>query len=503
MFFLTILAAAFVRVYLIIRDSVPFAYDMGRDLLWVKDISFYKIPTLIGPAASIWGVYFGPLWFYFLAIPVFIFGGNPLSAVYATAATVVTTGVLAFFLFNKYLGKSHSFTLAVIILFSATSINISTFAFHANLLPLLTLLMIYFCFLAAVRPIFLAFAFLSTSLMFHADPAPAIVFSLIPAFFFFNFKIYKSKDVLKVLVLSVILYVLPFSPQILFEIRNNFIQTKSLIAYFTGENPSLSGQLPIIERLFNRIFLYFDLFKKSFAPQNNTLAFLMLIFGFIGLNRFLMTKRDGKIMVLFKVNLYSLIITFIVFTFLMSVEIKNWYLSGVFVIYTFLLTIALLGFKNFKFPALVFVTIFLFLNLSPFFKIERITESQQDPARLTNQLLALDTIYDDAKGLFAVYVYTPVIYDLNYQYLFWWQTQKGVRILPEDFAYLPNQPDYLRNKEIYAKPGKITDTVYLVIEQGQENEFYTSGEWLKNFEGYQVLWEKDINEAIKLQKRIK
>ncbi|MEK9147136.1 MAG: hypothetical protein AAB639_02980, partial [Patescibacteria group bacterium] len=60
----TLLAAAVLRIYLIARDSVPFAYDMGRDLLWTKDIVFYQTPTLIGPAASIWGVYFGPLWFY-------------------------------------------------------------------------------------------------------------------------------------------------------------------------------------------------------------------------------------------------------------------------------------------------------------------------------------------------------------------------------------------------------------------------------------------------------
>src|SRR3989344_2754944 len=190
---LVLTLAILLRIYLIIRDSVPFAYDMGRDLLWAKDISFYHIPTLIGPAGSIWGVYFGPLWFYFLSIPLLISGGHPISAVYFTASTIILTGALAYFLFFKYIGKRLAFILAIIILFSAALINISTFAFHANLLPLLTFLTIYFCFLAIVKnPIYISLSFLFVSLMFHADPAPAVVFTSIPMFVFWFFKLYKK-----------------------------------------------------------------------------------------------------------------------------------------------------------------------------------------------------------------------------------------------------------------------------------------------------------------------
>src|SRR3990170_2666576 len=120
-FLLLIFAAIIFRVYLIFRDSVPFAYDMGRDLLWAKDIVFYKEPTLIGPAASIWGVYFGPLWYYFLSIPLIF---------------------------------------SIIILFSSQMINLSLFAFPANITPILTLCMIYFLFLAVTKnPLFISASF--------------------------------------------------------------------------------------------------------------------------------------------------------------------------------------------------------------------------------------------------------------------------------------------------------------------------------------------------------
>src|SRR3989344_7389979 len=108
MIIIAAVAATIFRVYLIFRDSIPFAYDMGRDLIWTKDIAFYKIPTLIGPAGSIWGVYFGPLWFYFLSIPLFLSGGNPISAVYASLVTVVAAGFLAYFLFKNYFSYKYS-----------------------------------------------------------------------------------------------------------------------------------------------------------------------------------------------------------------------------------------------------------------------------------------------------------------------------------------------------------------------------------------------------------
>src|SRR3989338_3617529 len=503
-FLLLIFAAIIFRVYLILRDSVPFAYDMGRDLLWAKDISYYHIPTLIGPAASIWGIYFGPFWYYFLSIPLFLSGGNPLSAVYATFATIVSTGLLAYFLFKKYLTKQYALIFLTIILFSAALINISTFAFHANVLPLLTLVTVYLSFLSVVKnPLFLAAGFLSVSLMFHDDPAPAVVFTSVPVFIFLYFKLYKTKELLKLITLSVFGYIAPFAPQIFFEIRHNFLETKSLVAYFQGKNPSLSGQLPLVPRIVSRLDLYFEFFKSGFA-QNNFFACLFLIIIIIGTFLFLKTNKDKKLSVLFKINLYSFILTFLIFTIFVTVEIKNWYLYGVTVLFAFLIVFALYGVRSYKFVLPLFLTTYVFLNILPFFKKERIVISRSDPAQLTNQLSALNLIYSDSANLpFSVYTFTPSIYDYNYQYLFWWQGIKLGRGQPEDFAYLPNVPDYVRNKGIYAKNTKPTDTIYLIIEKGKENEFYTKENWLKNFDRYRLIWEKNIGNAVIVQKRQK
>ena len=505
MFLLIVVAAIILRIYLITRDSVPFAYDMGRDLLWAKDIAFYGIPTLIGPQGSIWGVYFGPFWYYFLSIPLLLTGGHPLSAVYATASVIILAGFLAYILFKPYFPKIYALTLAIVILFSSTLINISTFAFHANVLPFLSLLMIYFCFLSVIKnPLFISLALFSTSLMFHADPAPAVVFLLIPPFIFIFFKLYKAKDLLKLTALSFLAFFLPFIPQVIFELRNNFIETRSLISYFAGENPSLSGQLPFFQRIMDRSSLFFTFFKVSFTPNNNFFATLFLILIVFGIYKFLKNTKDKNLLALFKISALGFVLTYLIFTLVITVEIKNWYLYGVTILFALLIVFAIYGLRNYRKIVSLFIIIYLVLNTLPFLRNEKKLKSKTDPATLSNQLAAIDSIYNDAKDLsFSVYTFTPSIYDLNYQYLFWWRAVKSKRGLPQDFTYLPDQPSYVRNKNVYATETKTTNTVYLIIENAPENEFYTSKNWLINFKDYQIVWQKDINGAIKLEKRVK
>lgn len=503
MFFLTVFAALILRVFLIWPNSVAFASDMGRDLLWTKDIAFYHTPTLIGPAASIWGVYFQPFWYYFLSLPLLITNGNPVSAVYATSFAIIGTGILGYLFFRNQLGKINAFIFAIAVMFCGELVNISTFAFHANMLPVLTLLVIYFCFLAVIKnTYFLVFSALFSSLMFSADPAPAVVIFPLPILVFLIFKLYKRPEKIKTFIFYVFSYTLPFTPQIIFELRNNFIETHSLINYFLGKNPSLSGHLPFFQRIPDRTLLLLNFLQNNFAGQSTVVAVVLLTFILIGNYLFIKNNKNQKISVLYKINIIALLTTIFIYTFLITVEIKNWYLEGLTVNIVFLITFAVMGSKLKKRLVPIFLTIYLMINLSPFLKTSRLEQLKNDPALLSNQLTAINQIYQDKEKQFSVYVYTPSIYDLNYQYLFWWQGIRQKRGLPDDFAYLPYKPSYVRNKDVYFQ-AKNTDVIYLIIENAAENEFYTSKSWKTNFNDYKIAWSRKINEAIILEKRIK
>lgn len=501
LFWVVVLAAAILRVFLISTRSVVFAFDMGRDLLWAKDISFYHIPTLIGPAGSIWGVYFGPFWFYILSIPLRLTNGNPLSAVYTTMTLVVLAGILAYYFFRNTLKGKYAFLLSIILLFNASMIGTSLFAFHANVLPLLTLLLIYFCYLAIVKKTeAIAIALFFASLMFHADPAPAVVFSAVPFVIYFAFKLYKRKNRIKVILFSIFAYLVPFIPQIIFELRNNFIEVKSLASYFGGNNPSLSGQLPIVQRVINRVEIFYSIFKSGFSGDNNFVALIFLVIILTGLSYFLKRNNSRNLSILFKLLTISTVTIFLIFTFVVTVEVKGWYVCSIPVLYAFFITFALIGFEKYKKLYLVFLAVFLLANTYQYFVHKN--KLVNDPASLSNQLEAIDTIYQDSNSRdFSVYTYTPAIYDFSYQYLFWWIAVAKHKGLPADFAYLPNQPEYVRNKTIYAKKQVSTSTIYLIIENAEGNQFYTRRDWLNNFKNYNLIWERDINSALTIQKR--
>jgi len=55
------------------------------------------------------------------------------------------------------------------------------------------------------------------------------------------------------------------------------------------------------------------------------------------------------------------------------------------------------------------------------------------------------------------------------------------------------------NKELYSN-GKIASTIYLILENSEQNEFYTKDSWLKNFDSYKLTKEIDINGAITVRK---
>ncbi|MEK7580917.1 MAG: hypothetical protein AAB512_01420 [Patescibacteria group bacterium] len=499
--FSLIVAAFFLRVFLIQKYSFVFAYDMGRDLLWSKDIAFYHIPTLIGPAASIWGIYFGPAWYYFLSIPLLLSRGNPVSAVYTTALVQVLTPLVAYLLFRNILNKKFLIIFTILLLFNATSISISTFAFHANMLPLLTLLVTYFCYQAIVKnPLYIALTFFTTSLMFHADPAPAVAFTFVPLFFFFRYRLYKTKPI-GTITLSVIFYLLPFTPQIIFELRNNFVEVRSLVSYFSGNNPSLSGQLPLVPRIINRIIIFYNFFKFSFSPQSNPIALFLLGATFYGTINFLKNAKDKTAKLVLAINIYSLIIIFCVYTIFVTVEVKVWYLYGLTTTLTFLLAFTLYSVHKYKILQIFIISAITFLCTYNFLSA-KVSVSKKDPGLFSNQQEAIDKIYEDAgRNTFSVYVFTPTIYDYSYQYLFWWQAVKLNKGLPQEFSYLPRVPSYVRNKQVYeTRPASESKITYLIMENSQENEFYKKSDWTQNFNDKKAIWTKNINDAITIKK---
>lgn len=460
------------------RDEFPFVFDFGRDLIWVRNMVELKRPTLIGPWGSLAGVYFGPLWYYLLAIPYIIFSGDPRGPVYLTLTSNLAVLLFGFWWLkqiNLKLGLIFAFLIAI----SPHNINLSTFAFHANMLPLTQLLWLYGLYRQDVRGLYLVS--LMTSLNFHFEPATGIFTTLtLMLFILLYFKRFSFKS----LFITALVFILPFTANVVFDLRHDFLQTRAVIAYFQGQNRSLEGVLPYPERIFERLRKFTELFSSSVIPLSTLIAGFTLIMLLILLYKF---KKSQ----LFYICSFSLLIPLLGFMFLFPPELKGWYLYGWSVNY-FILASLLLR----RFPLLILLPVALFvLRFST-------PASFTSAATIKNQKAALDTVYTQAAGQpFKLYVYTPPIYDYQYQYLVWWYGRKTYGYLPTEYSYLPGETSYHPYKNRFSQPtgpGPVGLT-FLLIEPEAATDRLVG--WLGHFANYPFISETTLPGSLTLQTR--
>ena len=540
--FLSIAFLLFRTVPTILSGRFTFAFDMGRDMLWVRNMVELRKPTLIGPWGSIAGVYFGPLWYYLLAFPYILFNGDPRGAVLVPLLSNIATLLIGWWYLRR---KKHPIAATVWVLlygFSPLVISTSEFPFHANLLPLVTLLFLIGLYSSSViltrqkegknlaersdllvslrwmlhpptgglsmTTVGLPLAAFMASVSYHLEPSAGIMLTL---FFgcslIFNLlkiswytrtpfdrpsqswtkTMMRSKVRMGVLLYSFIAFVIPFFPQLVFEFRHDFIQTKALVSYFRGENESLGGVLPLAERIPERVTKFSRTLSQSFLPLNGDWQkwallglFLVAVFWMMKKKSFERFTNNGL-----RFTFFFLLFHYFAYTFLFPAELKNWYLFGFASI--FLLAIALMlerSFLNFlevyetsisgKVILLIILSVWFYVTVNPA-ELVRSFLSRPTAASetLAGQLEAVDFIYRDAQETgqpFSVYTYTPPIYDYTYQYLLWWRGTREYGMLPAEFSYLPGETSYLPEKEKFvSKNWRPEDmrVLYKVIEPDQ------------------------------------
>src|SRR3989338_2214356 len=75
--FIILLIGSWLRFSGILSNSFAFTYDVGRDMLAVRNIIVDHKFSLIGPTTGVEGIFYGPWWYLILSIPFFLFSGNP------------------------------------------------------------------------------------------------------------------------------------------------------------------------------------------------------------------------------------------------------------------------------------------------------------------------------------------------------------------------------------------------------------------------------------------
>lgn len=256
--------AAFLRLYKI-SDYMTFLGDEGRDVLVAKQILEGNL-TFLGPRASAGDFYLGPIYYYFMTPFLLLFNYDPVGPAIMVALAGIVTVFLVYYITKEWINKPAGIIAAALYTVSPLVIAYSRSSWNPNLMPIITLTLLYVLYKAVVRPswkLFLAVGILfGIAMQLHYIE----LFMAFVIFFFTLFgRIIISRKFEVVLLFKsyaqmILGFLISFSPFIAFEVKNGFPNIRTIFSFVinpaTGDPALLSKSsfLEIVGDVFFRLF---------------------------------------------------------------------------------------------------------------------------------------------------------------------------------------------------------------------------------------------------------
>jgi len=261
--------------------------DQGKTLLTVYNLWQDKKISLIGPEASIQNKYgqaffHGP-WVYYLPLPALLaFNWQPLVSSYTIIILNLAGLLLVFKPIKKSFGKETALIYSGLLSLTPILVSFSQFIWNPNLL-IFTSLMIIFTSLKILdkkEKYNLNFWHLLAGFFLGFGLGNHYVFAIMVLSFFIWIVIKKTK--LVNITLTVMGFLIGFSPLLLFELRHNFYNLNTIISILkNGSSTAFSFPLPLhyyLSFLPFLLLLLAYLLKKLFEKQKIITLGLIAVF---------------------------------------------------------------------------------------------------------------------------------------------------------------------------------------------------------------------------------
>lgn len=465
------------RLALTANGNFFFNMDNARDMVDVREMIVLGKLRLTGPTSAIEGLFNGPFWYYLLAIPFVLSGGDPYGSI---ITEIILWAIGGFFLLKlvKDYGSLVVIALGAVWIASNYIVLTNLYAFNPNPVTLLTPLFIYLLvnYLEKKKAFSIITAWFLAGLFFNFEMnfgvfTPLIILSSI--LLTNNAKLFRDKF----FWIGGLVFILTLAPQIIFDIRHQFLMSKAIISFLTQNS---HGNYNFFQRLAVISESFLGVFSATLMNHKNlSLGILILFLPLFG--RYIKKKADPLVLV----STLFISIPFLGYL-IIPVTVNAWHLGG-----SMSASLILVGFliyqlwrRNF-FGKMLSVTLAILLifyslsNIANFFIYER-GEPSMDPSSLRNEIRAIDYVYQKAGGKnFKVYSYLPSVYDYPYQYLFWWYGQKRYGYIPADYAYSANKPPYIPSQDKFqGRKDNFSGLIFLIKEPDRN---YTRFGWEGDF----------------------
>lgn len=289
----------FVASWYVLNQDIYMHTDIARDFLIFAEIMEKKL-VLIGARAGGAGLFHGPLWYY-LNFPVWFFSsGNPVIVGWFWVIFMIIIMLLGYVI-TKHLFDRKTAIVFLILISNYLMFQTNSFSHqHLSMLIMLLYFITFYKYIKSLKIKFLILHVISAGFLIQAELAAGIPFFILSFIYIFYF-LYKNKKINH--LLAYLTAIFPLLTFIVFDIRHDFIQFKSYLAY-TIPSPG-EGYVGIISIIKNRIdymssagfplafgradlgrvffvIFLFAVYKKFRAENKNKLyfAFIYLFFGY-------------------------------------------------------------------------------------------------------------------------------------------------------------------------------------------------------------------------------
>lgn len=269
--------ASFLRLWRI-DDFAVFLGDEGRDALIVKRIIVDHRPTLLGPMTSVGNMYLGPVYYYLMIIPLWLTRLDPIGPAIMVAMIGIFTVFLIYLTGVEFFNKTAGLIAGLFYTVSPLVIIHTHSSWNPNPMPFFALLAIYSLLkvIKTKKRKWLVALGLSLGITTQLHYFSFVLIGSI----FLIFLVFRPKLSFSDYLLLFFSFTLILIPQILFELRHNFLITKSIINFL--KDKEIAG-MSIIDSLISFFSLYRRLFINLIGVNHRflggILAFLSGVFG--------------------------------------------------------------------------------------------------------------------------------------------------------------------------------------------------------------------------------
>lgn len=467
---ISIICIAAILLFYKITSLIPFIGDQGWFYISARNMLLTGQVPLVGITSSHIWLHQGPYWTYMLAGALWVSHFNPVSGAFLTATLGLFTVWLIFKIGSEMFSQKIGLISALLYATSPAIIINSRMAYHTAPISLLTLLLFYalYKWINGYRyglPIIIVLF----ALLYNFETATFMlvpVFVLLLIYGFFK-KTTWVKDILnpKMLLLSLVGWVIVMIPMLLYDVHHGFPQTLKFDEWLVYKIATVFGfpqlhpdaQTETLQSMFP--FATARLQEIIFI-NNSIISWLILLVS--GLNLIFINKK------LFKKHNYLqpyslLLLFFIIPTIGYIIEKTN---SGAYIILffpsiIFMLALVfdnLMNIRKLFIPAIIILFIYVFCNIFALFQTNYLTNT--NPLTLSKRIGIVKQMIQEShgkaynlegKGNSSQYI----SFTTGYEYLAWWMGDGPSQIKQPLRFYIQETPtNIILTKQIMNRNGK-------------------------------------------------